>query len=375
MLAHTTTRGRSESPAAAQLDNARCARAARARNTVSSEPHWRAFPGEFAESARTGNEPPLLLGRWTTSGATSGAARGPDGYYAIAIALRSSAPLRLTSNGRTLYTGPLERGMLQVATPGTQMEYRADAACDFVHIYLSHAYLEHGADRELAGKIAAARSGGYPFMRDSIVRQLTHVLADALDGFDETARACLDRVALALAARALEVALLPACASPPEAGKPPPLDSWRIQRTIAFIDAHLDQPVALPHLANAAGLSPTYFATRFRAATGMSPRRFLVQRRLARAKVLLATTRMSMIEIALNVGFRTQSHFTTVFGRHEGLTPNQWRTQHFEPEAAAAARDEATPGPALPFNAARLARALPRHRSPNGGAFPASTDT
>ncbi|GAB2891363.1 AraC family transcriptional regulator [Paraburkholderia jirisanensis] len=358
-------------PAAATLT-------ARARNAVCYETHWRGILRDLAESVRTGHEAPLLLGRWITSGPAHGAACGPAGYYVIAVALRATAPLRLTSNDRTLHAGPLERGMVQVSTPATLAEYHADAPCDFLHIYLSHEYLAHGADRELAGKIATAQSGGYPFMRDGIVRQLTHVLANALDSIDPTERACIDHVARALAARALEVALLPACARPPEAGKPPPLDSWRIRRTIAFIDDHLDQPVALAHLANAAGLSPTYFATRFRAATGISPRLFLVQRRLARAKVLLETTRMSMLDIALQVGFRTQSHFTTVFGRHESATPNQWRARHGQPDQRAAghaaAPHETTTGVRATLNATRLAGA-PRRRLPSGVGFPASADT
>jgi AraC-like DNA-binding protein len=352
--------------------------AARARNAVFYETHWRGIQRDLAENARAGHATPLLLGRWITSGATHGAACGPDGYYLIAVALRATAPLRLTSNGRTLHAGPLERGMVQVSTPATPAEYHADAPCDFLHIYLSHAYLEHGADRELADKIDTAQSGGYPFMRDGIVRQLTQVLASALDSIDPTEHACIDHVARALAARALEVALLPACARPPEAGKPPPLDSWRIRRTIAFIDDHLDQIVTLAHLANAAGLSPTYFATRFRAATGISPRLFLVQRRLARAKVLLETTRMSMLDIALQVGFRTQSHFTTVFGRHEGDTPNHWRARHGQPEshppAPAATPHTIAPDVRAALNATHLAGA-PRRRSPSGAGFPASADT
>jgi AraC family transcriptional regulator len=152
-----------------------------------------------------------------------------------------------------------------------------------------------------------------------------HVLVEALDSPDPASRACVDAVARAIAARALGIALQPAGTGQAEPGRTPALESWRLQRTMAFIDNHLDQPISLQQLAHAVGLSPTYFAARFRAAVGASPRLFVMRRRIERAKLLLASTQMSMIDVALNVGFRTQSHFTTVFGRQEGATPHQWR--------------------------------------------------
>jgi AraC-like DNA-binding protein len=37
---------------------------------------------------------------------------------------------------------------------------------------------------------------------------------------------------------------------------------------------------------------------------------------------------MPLVEVALNVGFQTQAHFTTVLGRFTGETPNRWRRRH-----------------------------------------------
>ncbi|CAB3749429.1 helix-turn-helix transcriptional regulator [Paraburkholderia humisilvae] len=286
---------------------------------------WRRMPLEHADDAASHREQPLVLARWATHCEGEGSAVGPQGYYVIALALRPTL-LRLSSHGRVLHDGPIDRGMVQVTAPATQAEFRAHAPSDFLHIYLSAAYVAQGPDSALANRMQEAHNVCFPFMRDSAIRQLMHVLVEALDSPDPASRSCVDAVARAIAARALGIALQPPPAAVrAEPGKTPALESWRLQRTIAFIDNHLDQPISLQQLAHAVGLSPTYFAARFRAAVGASPRLFVMRRRIERAKVLLASTRMSMIDVALNVGFRTQSHFTTVFGRQEGATPHQWR--------------------------------------------------
>jgi AraC family transcriptional regulator len=297
---------------------------ARPRTPVCHEVCWRHMPQSCAHDTPAHHERPIVLARWTTCGEGEGATVGPPGYYVIALALRPML-LRLSSNGRVLHDGPIERGMVQVTAPATQTEYRAHVPSDFLHIYLSAAYVARCPDVVLAARSQEAHDACYPFMRDAVIRQLMHVLVEALDSPDPASRTCVDAIARAIAARALGIALQPAEPGQTETGKTPALESWRLQRTIAFIDDHLDQSISLQQLAHAVGLSPTYFAARFRAAVGASPRLFVMRRRIERAKVLLASTRMSMIDVALNVGFRTQSHFTTVFGRQEGATPHQWR--------------------------------------------------
>jgi AraC family transcriptional regulator len=68
-----------------------------------------------------------------------------------------------------------------------------------------------------------------------------------------------------------------------------------------------------------------HFAAQFRAATGLRPHEYLLQRRIERARELLLTSRLPLAEIAFEVGFKTQAHFTTVFARFVGETPNVWR--------------------------------------------------
>ncbi|GLQ48561.1 helix-turn-helix domain-containing protein [Dyella flava] len=102
---------------------------------------------------------------------------------------------------------------------------------------------------------------------------------------------------------------------------------WRIKRVNDYLEAHLSEPISLADLAKVASLSPMHFAARFRQATGHRPHEYLLLRRIERAKNLLLCPSVSLIDIALEVGFRTQSHFTTVFKRYVGQAPSYWRNQ------------------------------------------------
>jgi AraC family transcriptional regulator len=104
------------------------------------------------------------------------------------------------------------------------------------------------------------------------------------------------------------------------------LQKWRLKRVVEYVDTNLSSKISLLDLAAVAGLSRMHFACQFRAATGLRPHEFLLQRRIWRSKELMRGTSMTIAEIALTVGFLTQAHFTTVFKRFVGYTPRQWRT-------------------------------------------------
>jgi AraC-like DNA-binding protein len=103
------------------------------------------------------------------------------------------------------------------------------------------------------------------------------------------------------------------------------LPKWRLKRATEYMAANLSEPIKLADIASAAGLSRMHFAAQFRAATGLRPHEYLVQRRIERAQHLLLHSRLPLVEIALEVGFKTQAHFTTVFSRLVDETPNAWR--------------------------------------------------
>jgi AraC family transcriptional regulator len=114
-------------------------------------------------------------------------------------------------------------------------------------------------------------------------------------------------------------------ASPEPARAPFPGNMTRLQRVIDYMSMHLDERLAMPRLAELSELSPTQFARTFRAATGKTPHGYLLELRIGRARELLETTDLAVIEVGLRCGFEQPSHFATMFRQIVGLSPRAWR--------------------------------------------------
>lgn len=98
-----------------------------------------------------------------------------------------------------------------------------------------------------------------------------------------------------------------------------------LRRVQLFIEANLDKAMPLAELAHRAGLSPFHFSRAFKSSTGVTPRTFVEQRRIHRAKALLNDPSRSLVQIAAEVGMGSQSRFTTTFRKATGFTPAAYR--------------------------------------------------
>ncbi|MFF7187200.1 GlxA family transcriptional regulator [Streptomyces sp. NPDC008222] len=88
---------------------------------------------------------------------------------------------------------------------------------------------------------------------------------------------------------------------------------------------HLDEPLALADLARHAGMSLRTFARRFQEEVGMSPGRWLIQQRVARARHLLESTDLSVDQIAGEVGFATGASLRQHLHAAIGVSPQAYR--------------------------------------------------
>lgn len=105
----------------------------------------------------------------------------------------------------------------------------------------------------------------------------------------------------------------------------PRLSSGQIAKAAQYIDASLDGEVSLPAVAAHIGLSQFHFSRAFKNATGMGFHQFVVKRRVDRAKELLGTSARLVLDVGADVGFRNHSHFSSIFRRHIGMTPTEYR--------------------------------------------------
>jgi len=99
----------------------------------------------------------------------------------------------------------------------------------------------------------------------------------------------------------------------------------QLQQVLVYINTHLDRELSLAEIAQVINISPTYFASLFKSTTGISPHQYVIQQRVERAKLMLAKTDLAIADIALQVGFSSQSHLTQQFKQLTGMTPKQVR--------------------------------------------------
>jgi AraC family transcriptional regulator len=96
-----------------------------------------------------------------------------------------------------------------------------------------------------------------------------------------------------------------------------------LRRVIEFVESHLDEDLTLAQLAGVAGLGVSHFKPLFREAAGMPPHRFVLQRRVERARVRLLERDGTRTEIALDCGFSHASHMARVMRRILGAVPSE----------------------------------------------------
>lgn len=103
------------------------------------------------------------------------------------------------------------------------------------------------------------------------------------------------------------------------------LSRRQLNKVREYVEAYLDRDISLQTLARLCGLSAYHFARMFKASTGLPPHRYLMERRIEKAKRLLTRTDLPILHIALQAGYKNQNHFTCAFKRITGFTPGQYR--------------------------------------------------
>lgn len=99
----------------------------------------------------------------------------------------------------------------------------------------------------------------------------------------------------------------------------------KVAETIIYMSDHLDAPLRVPALARMASLSPAYFGELFKEQTGCSPRDYLHLLRIHRACQLLQATELNVKEIASQLGYQDQFHFSRQFKAFQGRSPREYR--------------------------------------------------
>jgi AraC family transcriptional regulator len=209
--------------------------------------------------------------------------------------------------------------MLTITPAGPVPDLRLHTSSEFLHCALEEEFTK-SVLAEL-DRPPAVKPIFRPGIQDKSIQHILVLLNEELE--TEKPLGCLyvDFLAHALATRYLMLDCSASPANPRVSALPPRL----LKRVREKIEANLDTDLSLESLAEESGYSRAHFLRMFRAATGVTPHQYVLELRVHRAKQCLSQKGSSLIDVALACGFSSQSHMTSVFRQHVGVTPAEFR--------------------------------------------------
>jgi AraC family transcriptional regulator len=287
---------------------------------IHRERTWYALPGSGVPKPR------ISVSRWSGQAPDRREFEtqvAPD-CHVLAVSLRPMEDLTCYADARLVQSGRLPQGSIRLNTPGLALRGIFREAYDVLHLHVPNAivaeYGEAGCDQRRMSPAITGHTVIDPVI-ERLARSLIH--ADELGG--AFGQSYAEGIGLAIIAQLFGGN---SGAASTGGSRVSGLSKWRLKRAVDYMMANLAEPIGLGDIASAAGLSRMHFAAQFRVATGSRPHEYLVRLRIERAQDLLSTTRLALVEIALDVGFKSQAHFTTVFARLVGETPKVWRQRN-----------------------------------------------
>jgi AraC-like DNA-binding protein len=247
-----------------------------------------------------------------------------DDAYMIVIQIHGKNSRELWLDGRAIKTEPLHAGGVVFHDMRQGPRFYFHDPLDSVNFYLSRKTLEAIADEADAPRISDLKFTPGVGVMDQVIGELTRLLLPAFDNPNQVFQLFADHISLALGTHIAQTyAGMRSLAAPSRGG----LATWQERRAKELMSANLQRDISIADVATECSLSAGHFARAFRRSTGLSPRQWLLQRRIDEAHRLLRDRRLSLAEIARACGFADQSHLTKTYTRLRGITPGAWRRQ------------------------------------------------
>jgi len=241
-----------------------------------------------------------------------------DGRHVLCLHLGAPVPVSYRA-GRYERQGTRLHGQFCVVPAGSSTRWTLTAPATSLLLRLNASLMHETAEHmRLQAELAPAIH-----IRDPQIERIGWMMqAEEHDGHPG-GRIFADSLASALAARLLALQTL--AARRPAAVPVRALPAWQLRAVQDYIEANLDQNLTLAELAAVAGFSVSHFKELFRQACGMPVHRFVLARRVERARQLLQEGKLSNTEIALEAGFAHPSHMARCVRRFIGHAPAQLR--------------------------------------------------
>jgi AraC-like DNA-binding protein len=247
-----------------------------------------------------------------------GVVEGPVPEYSLNLMLHTGPLLRVGFNRppRWLAVSP---GSMLFAPPDAICEFIAEVPPHVLAVAIPKARAQEFA-QETGARIDLYDEQAFrdPRLMQQLIR-LWHELADEAPASQLFADEVMRSVLEALAQR---TGAAPRLSAPARRER---LANHTLRRLRDYIEHSLAEDLDVTLMADFARLSPAHFARAFEATVGMTPFRYVMTRRLAKARELLEQTSRPTLDIASDVGFKTPSHFSSRFRREFGVSPRALR--------------------------------------------------
>ena len=236
--------------------------------------------------------------------------------YALHLLLRTPPLLQVGFNRRPRWLA-VSPGAMLLAPPDAAARYVSDAAAHVLTIAIPTDQVENFTQACGAG-VEVRREQAFREAR--LMRQIVRLWYELADE-GRASRLLADEVMRAL----LETFAERTGSRPLLRHSRERLSNHALRQVRDYVESNLADDLDVSAMADVAALSPAHFARAFAATVGMTPFRYVIMRRLARARELLNRTDRSAFNIALGLGFKSASHFTARFRREFGVTPRAIR--------------------------------------------------
>ena len=253
----------------------------------------------------------------------------PFTAHAVIVHLGPPVDVGKSVNGGRLCDARVVRGEVAVIPAGVPTLWRwGEQLADRLHLYLDPALLEGVAAEAGLGREGFEVLDGLS-VRDPLVEQVGLSLLSELESGGPTGPLYAESLANALAAHVVREHSSLGRRAVRRLDRHPGrgLSSRVLRRTVEYVEENLAGDLSLAEIAGAANMSPYHFSRLFKESVGSPPHRYVVARRVERAKELLLGTDLPIAEVARGVGFSGQSHLHFHVKRLLGATPASLRSR------------------------------------------------
>jgi len=158
-------------------------------------------------------------------------------------------------------------------------------------------------------------------MRDSTIEHIGWALKAQIEPGGPADPLFMESLATALAARLLERHSTASLNREERLS----ISGRKLRSVLGYIEDHLARDLSLTELASVANMGVSQFKKVFRESTGLPVHRYVIERRVERAKCLLRESRLPVAQVAMEAGFAHQSHLARHLRRMTGATPRELR--------------------------------------------------